>query len=283
MSDPKKPAKAKKPSPDFVVRLVGGGVRPWDVSFRNLANVLNAVQRLVDQKDDDASEDFSRKRSDVQDAMRVLHLVDVKSGSASYNVAAPNPAATLKLISDVGDSLSRPTEVDWNYTTISSIRHLADSAKALGCEIEFRRFEKGKAFGGIIAKITPQSYREVARSSFVRGYTSVFAKVERVGGVTDMFCGIRLPDDPRKMVICRVTSVDLVRRLGGYIYRHVTLSGKGVWLRRSLRLLKLDIESCDGPKTGSILDALKKSHDAGGFAWDSVDDPATALAEIRGE
>ncbi len=36
------------------------------------------------------------------------------------------------------------------------------------------------------------------------------------------------------------------------------------------------------PKTGSLREALRASHEAGGCAWDAVKDPEALLAEIRG-
>ncbi len=45
-------ARSKKPPSNLHVRLHGGGVRPWSVPTRHLAKVLDAVQRLIDQRED---------------------------------------------------------------------------------------------------------------------------------------------------------------------------------------------------------------------------------------
>ena len=36
------------------------------------------------------------------------------------------------------------------------------------------------------------------------------------------------------------------------------------------------------PKTGSIMDALRKAHEAGGHAWDKIKAPEAFIAELRG-
>lgn len=42
------------------------------------------------------------------------------------------------------------------------------------------------------------------------------------------------------------------------------------------------VTSFEPPKTGSIRDALSRIHQAGGKAWDGIDDPDAKIAEMRG-
>ncbi len=272
----------KKPDADFVVRLVGPGIRPWAVPLRTLTKVLDAVQRLVEQREDvpeDEAPDNGKTLADP--ALATLHLLGVKSRSAAYAVSSPDRSDAIKILSDVGASIMAPDRADWTGPTLSSIEALSQSAKALGCEIEFRRPDKDKSYGGVIARITPTTYPDIATSAFIYGRTSLYARIERVGGATAMHCGIRLPDAPRKMVICRVVSDELVRDLGQHMYSHLILSGRATWVKHDWRLRNLEIDSFEPPKTGSIMDALKRAHEAGGHAWDEVEDPDAEIAEIR--
>jgi len=125
------------------------------------------------------------------------------------------------------------------------------------------------------------TYGEISESAFIYGRTSVYARIERVGGATAMHCGIRLPDSPGKMVICRVATSDLVRQLGQYMYERLILSGNATWVKHNGKLKDLLIDAYEPPKTGSVMDALRLAHDAGGYAWDNVDDPDKAIAEMR--
>lgn len=277
----------KKKSTDFIIRIVGKGVRPWAVPFRTLARVLEAVQRLVDQRDDESDEDVvDEKGDDVKpEEVRTLHLVDIKSTSATYAVAAPNREIAHNVIAEFGRSIEHPDKVEWTTATLSSLKDLSDVAKSLECEIELRKPKNGSAgkpYGNVIAIVTPRSYDAVASSAYVSGRTSVYARIERVGGAAAMHCGIRLPNSPRKMVICRVASDSLVRELGQLIYQSVILTGQATWLRHNWKLRHLIIDRFEPPKTGSILDTLRIAHDRGGSAWDSIEDPDALIAEMRG-
>lgn len=274
-------ASKKKPDAAFIIRLVGRGISPWAVPMRSLTSVLQAVQRLVEQRDELI--DDTEVEGDLQaDSGIVLHLLTVKSGSAAYGVAAPEHDDTPGMIRLLRQSIDHPEQADWLDSTLSSIKDISAVARSLNCEIEFREPRQSKLYGGVIAKITPTTYSEIKGSAYIKARTSVYAKIERVGGATEMHCGIRLPSTPRKMIICRVKTADLIRELGQYMYQHVILSGQATWLRHNWRLKRIVIDSLEPPKRGSIKDALRESHQAGGCAWDAIDDPRGLLAEIRG-
>lgn len=283
------PELRRKPDDDFVVRLVAVNLRPWVVPLRALTRIMDAVQRLVEQreeeeeielKEDQPAEETLKESPPREADDRVLHLIDIASGSAVYKMALPNPAHALGIISETGEALKRPEQAGWNQATLSSISELSEVARSLGCQIEFRKPGKGRPFGDILATIGPSTYDEVKSSAFVEGHTSVYAKIERVGGATEMHCGIHVRGQVR-MVICRIQTEDLVRDLGQYIYQHVMLSGRATWLRHNLHLKSLVITSFEPPKKGSYGDSLRKIRQASGGAWDDVADPDAYIMELR--
>lgn len=282
----------KKPVADFLIYLDKPDIRPWKVPMRALARILKAVQRLVDPQDEDNEEGADdaeleteqQVTSREQSALRSLRLVDVKSGSACYAVAAPCHQAALSTVKETGRGIESPQEFTWLPSTVSAIKELTEVSRTLHCNIEFRLpGAKRQHVGEVLARITPKTYGDISPLIYITGETSIFAKIERVGGATAMHCGIRLPSQLRKMIICKVVGADLVRELGRYMYQEVLLSGTATWLRHGQQLQHFRITSFEPPKTGSIMEALEKIHAAGGKAWDRVEDPDAAIAEMRGE
>lgn len=266
---------------DFVIRIVAPGLKPWGVAFRSLSRVLDAAQRLIEQREE-SDDPEGQERDDALAAERVLRLVDVKTGSAAYRVAVPNPESALKLIAATGRGIEEPKSFEWTPATLSAFKDLSEVAKSMNCTIEFRS-PGAKGYGPVLATITPGTYAVVSRSAFITGHTSVYAKIERVGGATEMHCGIRLVAKPRKMVVCRVQGEDLVRELGQYIYQNVMLTGLATWHRSSMRLKTIDISGFDPPKKGTFMEAIDDLRVLTNGAWDRVGDPVKYLAEIRGE
>jgi hypothetical protein len=279
----KHPNKNRKPPVNLVVRMVGPHMRPWGVPLRTLARVLEATQRLAEPPSDEvpispAEEDIESEEEKANESVRpILRLIDIKQGSAKYEVAAPSDAVSrLRL---AGEGIINPSDADWAASQVRSIGDLSAIARSLGCTIEF--IDPSKKDDGVIARISPSTYDEIEGNAFVHGSTTVIGLLERVGGATQLHCGLRLPDQSR-MLICKISDSELARQLARYLYQVVTVSGKAQWLRKTWQIKRFEIRSFDGPKTGSVIASLKATYLAGGNAWDKISDPDKYIAEMRG-
>lgn len=270
-----------KPKADFEIRLVAQGIKPWGVPMRALTRALNAVQRLMEPMDEDELQDEKKQPEKDIEPTDPLHLIGVVSGSARYKIAAKDPDRTIKTLAEAGRALKNPDDEDWSVDFLSPIEELSSIAKSLRCAIEFR--EPGKKDGEIYAIIESGSYAKLAATAFVIGESSVYGYLERVGGATEQRCGLRLPTQLRKMVYCTVDTEELVRQLGQHIYENVLVSGTVTWFRRSWRVKHINITNFEPSKSGSILETLDRIYEAGGKAWDDIDDPEALIAEMRGK
>jgi hypothetical protein len=268
-----------KPDADFVVRLVGPGVKPWAVPTRTLSRILDAVQRMVEQTEDE--DEGEGERTSGGDA-HTLRLIEIRSTSAAYAVAATDHDSAISVLTATGKGIDAPDKFEWQGPTISSIEKLSEAARSLNCTIEIRLPHDGRRYGDVIARIGPDTFGVIANVAYVVGKASVFGKIERVGGATKMHCGLRLPEQSHKMVICRVVSADLIRQLGQHIYKTVMVTGEATWIRRNWEVKHFVINGFEAPKTGSIRESLDEVYRAGGSAWDSVKNPNKVLAEMRG-
>jgi hypothetical protein len=244
--------------------------------MRVLTRIFNAVQRLIEDTEMEAAE------TDVEDdaprSQSPIQLLDVISRSAAYPVAAFDGTSALKILRDMGGNLENPAEADWDSVSLSSIEEISAAAKAIGCVVEIQDDYK---HGRVIAKITPESYAEISEGAFVTGESSIYGYLERVGGATRPHCGLRIAEQPAKMVICHVATEDLVRKLGPYVYTNVRVSGEVTWLKRNWHVKTINVQAFEPVKTGSIRDTLNAIYEAGGKAWDDVDDPEAAIKGAR--
>lgn len=284
-------ATSRKPAANLTIRLVAPGLNPWSVPTRTLSKLLEAVQRLVAQKDDadfesadDSKGGSPRPSSRESEPAPDLKLINIKKGSAIYQVITPHARQALRLIRQTGESLDDPSRSDWTVPTLSALRDLSDVASSLDCEVELRDTgESASGRGEILAKIGPATFRHVSENAFIHGDTTVSATIERVGGATAWRCAIRLPAQPQRLVYCSVESEEIVRELGKHIYRQVSLVGHATWLRHNSELRHFAIRSFEPPRQSFSAAALRRIYDAGGKAWDRVRDPDKRLSELRRE
>jgi hypothetical protein len=278
-----------KPNPHFYIRLVGTGIKPWIVPMRALARVMDAVQRLVDQREDEfeaegegiVGEQGEKESAGVDVSLRALRLVGLTTKSAGYAVASTTPEIAISVLSETGKSIRSPQNAEWSGSQISSIKDLSEVAKSQGCVIEFRESGRGGAMGDVLAKITPLTFDEISGSAFVYGDTSIYGRLERIGGATEPHCGLRIADQP-KMVICHIAGTELIRKMGQYLYQDIIVTGEAKWLRHNWQIRDMKITSFEAPKTGEIRDVLERMWQAGGKEWDKVRDSDKVIQRMRG-
>jgi hypothetical protein len=246
--------------------------------MRALTRVLNAVQRLIEHTEGEGPELEPAEEEEAAHAAAPLHLIDVVSRSAAYPVAARDPREAIRIVTETGKTLRDPSGTDWDPEILSPIEDLSEVAKSLHCNIELRRPGKD---GRVLARITPQSYEEMAETAFVKGESSVYGYLERIGGAVKRHCGLRMPSQPAKMIICPVQTEALVRELGRHVYQHVRVFGTVTWFRRTWQVKSVSVTGFEPSKSGSILRALERIYEAGGKAWDDVADAEGLLAEMR--
>lgn len=267
----------RKPPPSFEVRLVGANLRPWSVPMRALSRTLQAVQRLIDGDQPEAAGEGEAPQGSDQPPGS-LHLLSVTSGSAKYGVAADDSDVAITALRLAGGAIDAPGTADWTQTLLSAIEDLSGVARTLGCVIEFRH--PGKS-GTVLATIGPETFQAVSSTAFVTGESSVIGKVERVGGATEMHCGLRVPSQPDRMVICRVDNADLVRELGKFVYQSVIVSGPVTWLRAGWRIRHVHVRSVSPAKRASVQETLAEMRRIGGSDWARIDDPDQFIMEMR--
>ncbi len=278
-------------TPDFTIRLVGEGLRPGRVPARTLNRILSAVQRLVDQRDDWGADDWITNervdldqgedgQTDDQSRSSTLHLIGIKSTSAAYEIASMARERTLRLLHELGSGINAPADSGWRPSTISSVDDLSQVALQLRCTIEFREPSNDTSLGELIAEIRPDTAAQISQGAFTYGHTSVYGRLEGVGGATARRCRIHVRDRPH-MLFCDVATTELVRELGKYIYADVILTGAAVWYRSNHQLKTLNVCSFDVAKKESFTEINRQIRDAGGDAWDNIPDPDAYLREMR--
>jgi len=271
----------KKPKPLFEVLFQGPGIYPEKIPLQSLASTLSAVQRLAAGStpidEDETEEDKEREQEES------LRLLAIKRGSAIFQISAPmtsDPKPALDRLRLVGDFLANQQDdvEDIDYA-LSPIEELSATARRPNCTITFREASLDKA---ILAHFEPTSYESISKLLLIEGETSFVGNVQRVGGATDVRCGLRVSFQNR-MLICRVPEKDVARTIGKRLYEDVVVQGTARWLKNSWKMISFTINSVAQPKQGSILEAFDELREAGGKSWDAINDPAAYLKEVSGE
>jgi hypothetical protein len=263
-----------KPKPVFELVFQGPGLVPEKIPIAKVAATLSAVRRLAagEIAGDEDEDDWEN----TADAVR---LVDVIRGSAVFRFVGPSPAVAIAHIKETGEVLKNPNNLGPSEYVLRPVKDLSAIARALECPIVLREPGRG---GAVLATITGDSYGLISKSLLLDGDTSIAGRVMRVGGATEIRCGLRVAFQSR-MLFCRVATADVARKLGDFLYQQVVVRGKAQWLKSSMRIFSFKVEDVYQPKSESILQSLGAIWEAGLKDWEKIEDPDAYLQEIRGK
>ena len=264
-------AKQKKPNPAFEVDFNGAGIYPEMIPLSFLSRVLSAVRRLA------AGEAGSEEDEASGQAEAEVGLLQVKRGSAVYQFTAP--ALALAHLRAAGKVLARPETIGDRDYILNPVEELSSVAKSLHCSVVLK--EPGKD-GIVLAKIEPGSYSSISQRLLIQGETAIMGRVVRVGGATEQKCGLRVRDQSR-MLICKVESADIARKLGQRLYEEVAAYGKATWLKTNWKIVAFTVKEVQQPKLGPAEEAIEALRKAGGKGWDDIPDPEAFIEEVSGK
>ena len=244
---------AKKPAPTFQVRLKGKGMSPEIVSIGRMNDLLAALQTL--------------SRSEIR-------LIDVKRGSTVYQFYANDEELTLRSLATCGKAISNPGEF-LHRGMVKAFDKLSSVIEKLSC---YLMVETEKA-AWKEWKLENDQWEEIKTDFIVADESIVYGEVVRVGGASGKRCTIRTSDS--KLLYCNVSSDEVARDLGGYLYKKVDLHGRGLYFIRDWSIISFTVYSFNERKPSSFEEAYRDMRSAGGEAWDGIQDSQQFLKDLR--
>ena len=234
-----------------------------------LSRAFSAVQRL-------ASGNESHGEDDVELPEGNSGLVQVIRGSAIYAIANPNPERAIEHLRLTGKVLKKPEAIGDQEFILGALDELSAVSRSQGTPIILK--EPGRE-GVVLARILPGSFAHVSDSLLINGESTVFGRVERVGGATERKCALRVTNRTR-LLFCSVETNETARQLGQKLYEEVAAKGTASWIKTTWRISKFSIRTITQPKLKPFNEMIDALRDAGGSDWDKISDPQSFLDEV---
>lgn len=262
-----------KPTPAFEV--YAPGVFPEKVPLHALSKIFAAVQKLASGS---SPSELDLDDEDDESVDNLFGLLSVNRGSSRYGISNVNPEKSLDNIRAVGRVLNKPDSIGDREFILGPIDNLSGISKALKSPILLR--EPGKD-GQVLVSINPDSYENLTSRLFVRGESSLFGEIIRVGGATGRKCAMRISNRSR-LLHCKVQNQTLARQLGQKMYEKVTVYGMAEWLKTTWSVIKFNIKSMKHVKRKNPAELIESLRSSGGDGWDEIKDPVAFLNEMAG-
>ncbi len=253
----------------FQLRFTGGNVTPETVSAGELADLLIAAEAAI------MGVALQRNPTLNPDEI-VVGLVEIENRSLGLKFSSPTPDVIAPAFEELTSSVRLRSFRGLASRSIRGIRVLAEFTTNRKCRAQFWNGTENAT--SPLAEMDEGFEKLLPESQFIRGETTIYGKVERVGGV-DPKVRIRLSD--HEVVSCYLNEV-LAKELGKLLYAEVGLRGQATWEANDHSLVYFRVEELLSYRKGRVASALDELREACGGSFDAVRDVVAWVAEERG-
>jgi hypothetical protein len=256
-----------KKEPCIEIRFKEGKIEPKDISVSELLDALKAIEKAI-------AAFVLREHPEVKSEELFVGLIGVSKGSASYRFAPSRLEYSLPASRSVFGATARNELATIPRESAEAMLQVSRFAQKRNCVTEFTVLENG---GSEVVELMPTTILSLPKSKPIEGTTTMYAYVERVGGVTPIV-SIRIGNSR----LSSETTAAIAKELGRRLYEWVGLRGTARWDAETYNLKDFIIKEVTEYQDTPMTEAIAELRGLIGKYWQDVDDVVRELADIRG-
>ncbi len=251
----------------FEIKISGEKVNPEDFNIGELAELLNSVE-------DSMKPLVLKENSGITPEEIIIGLIDIKTGSTKLKFKV-NLALIMLSWNLLTSVIKKNNFSELPIKSIESLKKIATFSKNKGYSIEFHNMNETIAS----ATISPDTIIEIPANKYLEGSTTLYGKVERVGGKKPKVA-LSLPNT--NLLYCD-TSEEMAIKLAHRLYTWVGVMGQAKWNIDDYSIETFQIESLTSFEDTPLSDAIKELSKITGDLWKEEKDVIKAVEQLRGK
>jgi hypothetical protein len=246
---------------------VKGGASPDTLRLTELATLLNAIEKAIISIADEEGEE-------EEDLLVSLRKINKGSAALFFGTNRTIPVIAAYMI--FAKALADSTVSELPLPAQEAALTLREYSAIHKTPIRFHQNIKTRA---AFYEIKPSSAYELVHPPILKSETTLYGKLERVGGATPR-ARIRLLNG--HVISCSLTA-DLAKKIAPHLYEVIGIEGAAHYDMASWNVVSFDATGILPYRETSISDALLSLHSASPSAWQDVQDVPAVIRIARGE
>ena len=246
---------------ELVFRLHGEGINPETLRSRDLGDLLikfeDSIRTLIREQNEDIGDDEI-----------FLSVVDIESDSVGIKYK-PNLKEVVAAFVLIASSFNSNNFDILPTKTIIDLKEIQSRTRKYNCSAEF------KVNGEVLGELRPDTEISISENLKVRGETSIYGKLVRVGGVE--------PKARLELLDGYAFSVDisesLAQEIAKDLYKTINLNGNAVWNTKDSQIIQFRAESRGQYTETSNRQSFSELSDLLGEYWNPIDNIDEVLNE----
>jgi hypothetical protein len=249
------------------ITLSGKDITPDNIRAHDLADLIVSVE-------DSLISVILKQNPNADPEQLVIGLVDIETGSTRLKFSSQIPQLALSAFIAITTSISNDNYSSLPPSSVKAIQKISDFTKKRNCEATFAIPSDTQH----TAKITPTTVINLPENAFISGETTVYGKVERVGGATPKVV-IRTATNSS---ISSAVSEDLAKKLAQRLYSWMGLRGTATWCTEDFTMEDFKIEDITEYEEQPLKKSMDELSRLIGTYWQDEKDVTGTIAQMRG-
>lgn len=246
------------------LKIIGQKISPEQFKIKELTEILSNFEKLLIEIMID--QDPSLSKDNI-----TIGLVGIDEGSVSLSLKSA--FAILSAVTLISFSIQKK---DFNllpHNAIEPTKKIFNFVKNNKYDLHIipdNKIEK-------TVKITPESIFEEEENELIRGNTTLYAKVERVGNISRPSVWLQI--DKNNHITSHINS-DMAIDIAKYLYQWIGVKGEAVWNIKTRKIVSFQIEEI-GEKIRPITEAVDELSDVLNKYWKDITDVEDEVNRLR--
>jgi hypothetical protein len=233
--------------------LSGGGINPTALKASEVADLITEYERSLLRV-------IERDHAEINLEEVFISLIDVQENSAHYRFVPNVKNVVFAAAATINTAIATQAIGTLPYKTVEHLGEIWKFTKEKNCQAEFT----GKSLPKAV--IVPEVPIQISKDFFFEGETTIYGKIERVGGSAPKV-RVKLDNDD---VLYLEVDESLAKKLANRLYESIALKGMAKWRKHDYRIEDFKIEAVQHFEAGKITEAMKELRGSIGAFWDKV-------------
>ncbi len=243
----------------------GEGIRPDNLKASEVADLIASYE-------DALLNIIGRDHPEINLDEVFISLIQIDENSVHLKFKPKVVGTIIAAAIAINTALNTNQYATLPFKSVESLNKIWSFTKRRNCTGEISGGEEIP-----VAQITPETEIKISDEFFYQGDTTIYGKVERVGGAVPRV-RVKLDDD---QIIYTEVKESEAKRLAKDLYEVVCLKGTAKWRKENLKIEDFKLEQVVDFHDTPISEAIKELKGVIGHKWDEIRDTVEYLNRIR--
>jgi hypothetical protein len=250
------------------LHLKGYGMSPGLLRSKDLAQLIEAIEEMIAAK-------VAADHPELRKEQIIVGLSEIASGSVTLQFASSSQALTAPALKEIAHALETNNFYSLPEDSVKSLKTISKFSQTQHCTAEIYELNGSRK---LLATITPKT--AIVDCEPIRGETTIYGIVTRVGGANEDTPTIQMRTIEGKLIYCTANQSN-AKLAAQRLYQQIGLHGIAEWNVRTYEMMSFQVTAIADYERTSLSEAVDFLSQNYGEQFDTITDVDGFVRELR--